>query len=323
MSALSLPRPRAKPSSRLLAALLAVSLPAGALPQTAAAAPLWAVMAGDKFTPSEAASARKSVQEKAKGLVSGGNGSQAGEVLAEAAAEKGDPVLYIDAAEAYQAAGEKDKSKADLELGIEKARTGLDILHFLQDPRADADWKPVADDEISKEISRAEKVISASEQTIEDLDKKPEEAPKVDDEPKKRKKAPKDGRGLIAAGSLLTLVGVGGLGLMGGGLGMASGAQKDVDALEEDLKNQVIDRPTFDAEVADIDAKGKLGNTLTYAGIAVGVVGLAAGIALLVVGVKKRKKYRAEHGGGEETAGVQLVPVLGAGRAGLVLSGRF
>lgn len=312
MSVPNLSRPR----SRLLAALLVVSVPMGAVPTQAVAAA--------KVTPAQASDARKPIQERAQGMLKAGNPDSAAELLSEEAGKRSDPVLYLDAADAYRAAGEENKSKPDLETGIERARIGLDILHFLQDPRADPEWQVVDSGEISSEIRRGEKIIESSEEALANLDKKVEAPPPAEDDDKKeRKKAPKDGRGLIAAGSLLTLVGVGGLGIMGAGMAIASSAQKDIDASAEALKNGSIDQATFDMEKLDSDAKGKRGNTLTYAGIGVGAVGLAAGIALLVIGVKKRKKYRAENGGGESDSTAMVVPSIGYGHAGLVLTGRF
>ena len=305
--------------------MVMVSLPMGAVP--AQAAPLALMVAAGKVTASQASTARKPIQERAQGLIKAGNPDSAAEMLSEEAGKRSDPILYIDAADAYRAAGEEDKSKADLETGIEKARVGLDILHFLQDPRADPDWQVVDSADIGAEIRRGEKVIEASEEAIADLDKKVEgPAPAEGDDGKKkkeRKKAPRDGRGLIAGGSVLTLVGVAGLGIMGAGLATASGAQKDIDKLAEALKNGTIDQATFDMEKTAIDDKGKRGNVLTYAGIGVGAVGLAAGIALLVVGVKKRKKYRAENGGGESDSAAMIMPAIGRGHAGLVFTGRF
>ena len=302
------------PRRRLLATLLAVTLPAAALPTPAEAAPVLALFADDKVTPEAAASARKSVQERSRGLRKSDPGAAA-ELLSEEAGRSSDPVLYIDAADAYREAGVADKSRPDLETGIEKARIGLDILHFLEDPRCDPDWQILESSQIAAEIRRGEKVIAASEQAITAMEKPTEAAP-VADEPEPRKKAPRDGRGLIAGGSLLTLVGVGGVAMLGAGLATGIGAQKDADALNEaDLD--------FQTKLDDIDAKGKLGNTLAIAGGVVAGVGLAAGIALLVVGVKKRKKYRAEHGSDENTARVQLLPVAGRGQAGLLLIGRF
>jgi hypothetical protein len=309
----------------MLAVLLAVSMPAGALPaQAAPLAPLALFADAGKVTAAQASGDRKPIQERAAGLLKSGNASDAAEVLSEEAGKRSDPVLYIDAAEAFQAAGEESKSKSDLESAIERASIGLDILYFLQDARADPEWEIVESSDIPAEIRRGEKVIEASEAAIAGLDKKTDAPAETGTEEKKpRKKAPKDGRGLIAAGSVLTLVGVGGIGLMGFGLASAGGAQKDIDALAEKVKSGAIDQATFDMQSEDIDAKGKRGNTLTYAGAAVGAVGLAAGIALLVVGVKKRKKYRAENGGGESDSTAMIVPSFGRDSVGLVLTGRF
>lgn len=303
------------PRGRLLATLLAVTVSASAVPSPASAAPILALLADEKVTPEEAASARKSVQGRAEGLRKSDPGAAA-ELLAEEAGTRSDPVLYIDAAEAYRDAGVKDRSRPALETGIEKARIGLDILYFLEDPRADPDWQILGSGEIAGEISRGERVIAASEQAIADLEKKTETAPAPAPEPKGRKKAPRDGRGLIAGGSVLTLVGVAGLGMLGAGLATGAKAQKDVNNLNpSDLDYQT----QFD----DTEARGKLGNTLAIAGGIVGGVGLAAGIALLVIGVKKRKKYREEHGSEDTSASLRVLPVAGRGQAGLVFTGRF
>ncbi len=310
------------PCSRLLAALIAVSLPLGALPAPAAAAgphlglvALAAAPTG-KLSASDAASARKSVQDKAKGLLSADDPDGAAELLAEEADKKADPILYIDAAQAYKAAGVKNKSRVDLENGMEKARVGLDILYFLQDPRVDPDWQPVEPGDVSSEISRGEKAIESLEKAVEDLANKKDEPAPAPEEDEKRKKAPKDGRGLIATGAAFTVLGVAGLGMLGAGLAISSSAQKHVDGLNPS-------DPMFPDQVAEDDKKGKLGNTLVYAGIPIAAVGLATGIALLVVGVKKRKRYREANGGGDSSASIQVYPVTGRGYAGLSLSGRF
>lgn len=324
----SSPPLRARLLASTVATTLAIALPLAPTPALAhnfagaVTRSLTPLMAGGKVTPAQATSARKPVQDRAQGLLSAGDPDGAAELLALEAARRDDPVLYLDAGDAFRAAGIKNKSKADLTSGIDQAKVGLDILYFLQDPRCDPDWQIVDGNEVSSEIRRGEKIVEDSEKAIADLDKKVEAPPPVDED-KGRKKAPRDGRGFIAVGSVLTLVGIGGLGIMGAGLATGASAQKDIDALADSLKNGAIDQATFDAQKPEIDDKGKRGNVLTYAGIGVGAVGLAAGIALLVVGVKKRKKYRAEHGGGGDSPSAMVLPALGRGTAGLVLSGRF
>ncbi|MBA3545134.1 MAG: hypothetical protein H0T76_01485, partial [Nannocystis sp.] len=164
------------PRGRLLATLLAVTLPAAALPSPSQASPVLALFADEKVTPEQAASARKSVQERAQGLRKSDPGAAA-ELLSEEAGTRSDPVLYIDAADAYRESGVKEKSRPDLEAGIEKARIALDILYFLDDPRCDPDWQVLESGEIAGEIGRAEKLIAASEQAIADMEKKTDAAP--------------------------------------------------------------------------------------------------------------------------------------------------
>lgn len=300
----SAPRARRASPRLLAAALLMVALPTATLPTPAHA---------EDVSPARAAGVRKLVQERARPLLDSDPGAAA-ELLATEARKTSDPVLYIDAADAFRAEGIAERDKAALEKAIEHASIGLDIVHFEQDPRCDPGWQHLEAGEFERERGRARSIIDASEKAIADLDK-PIEAPPEDDEPK-QKGAPKDGRGFIAAGSVVTLIGVAGLGMIGAGAALSSGAQKDVEALDP----STID---FESQVDKLDAKGKSANTLAYAGIGVAVVGLGVGIALLAVGVKKRKAYRAEHGGGEETARVHVAPALGPGYGGLALGGRF
>lgn len=297
-------RPTVRPGRRLAAALLALALPIATLPATAHAA--------EEVTPARASGVRKLVQDRARPMLSSDPGAAA-EMLATDARKTSDPVLYIDAADAYRAEGVAERDKAALEKAIELASIGLDIAHFQQDPRCDPSWQHLEAGEIEREISRARQVIEDSEKAIADLDK-PVEAPPPVEEPKPEG-TPKDGRGLIAAGSLVTVIGVGGLGMIGAGLAIGSRAQKDVEALDP----SAID---FDSKVQDLDDKGKSANVVAYAGIGVAAVGLGVGIALLALGVKKRKAYRAEHGAGE-TARVHVAPAVGRGYGGLAIGGRF
>lgn len=292
-----------RPGLRLAAALLAVALPTAALPVPAMAAPT--------VTPASAKSARKPAQDRGKQL-SGSDPGEAAAYLAGEAKKLGDPVLFIDAAEAYKQEGVAERDKAALQTAVEQASIGLDILHFQQDPRCDPQWQHLDSGEFDAEIGRAKQVIADSEKAMTEVDK-PVEAPPPVEEPKKKER-PRDGRGYIAAGSLLTVVGVGGLGMIGAGLALGAKAQKGVEGVNPaDLD--------YDQQVDEWDGKGKTANIVAYAGIGVAAVGLAAGIALLAIGVKKRKQYRAENG--PEEASVSFAPALGRGYAGFGLAGRF
>ncbi|MCY1055174.1 hypothetical protein [Nannocystis sp. SCPEA4] len=306
MIAHSTPRPaERRPVLRLAATLLVVTLPTTTLPLPAHAA--------EAVTPARASGVRKLVQDRAKPMMSSDPGGAA-ELLAGEAKKTKDPVLFIDAGEAYLAEGVAERDKAALTAAIEHASIGLDIAAFQQDPRCDPEWQHLDAGEFDREIARGKQVIEDSEKAIADLDK-PVEAPPPVEEKKPEKGTPRDGRGLIAGGSLMTVVGVGGLAMIGAGLALSAKAQKDVEALDP----SAID---FDAQLQDIDKKGKNANVVAYAGIGVAAVGLGVGIALLALGIKKRKAYRAEHGA-SETAGVHVTPALGYGYGGISLGGRF
>ncbi len=259
----------------------------------------------NKLTAAQAAEARAPIKERAEGMSE--SPGAAGSMLAEEARKLGDPVLFIEAADAYRAAGAAEREIEPVESAIGEAKIALDILYFLQDPRADPNWEIVAEVEVTDLISRAKTLIDDSETLIEEIEaeKAPPPPPETEDEKTPR---PKDGRGFIAAGSLLTVVGVGGLGMMGAGLAMGSAAQKEVE-------DPTVTGDAFD----EADAKGKRANVISYAGIGVAAVGLISGVALLAIGVKKRKAYRADN---DETA-VRLTPAIGPAMTGLSLSGRF
>ena len=234
MIAHTIPRlPERRPVLRLAAALLAVTLPTTTLPLPALAA------AAEDVTPARASGVRKVVQDRAKPMMSSDPGGAA-ELLAGEAKKTSDPVLYIDAGEAYLADGVAERDKAALTKAIEHASIGLDIAAFQQDPRCDPSWQHLDSGEFEREMTRGKKVVEDSEQAITDLDK-PVEAPPPVEEKKEKTGTPRDGRGLIAGGSLMTVVGVGGLAMIGAGLALSAKAQKDVQRWC-DLEQKALDR---------------------------------------------------------------------------------
>jgi hypothetical protein len=114
------------------------------------------------------------------------------------------------------------------------------------------------------------------------------------------------GQGLVIAGSVVAGLGVAGLGVMVGG--MVLGSQND----------DISDLPTNDLDTrADRFRMGRLGNGLAIAGGVGGAVMLGAGVALLVMGLKKKRAA------GHDTAGVMVVPTIDGTQAGVGLVGRF
>jgi len=259
----------------------------------------------NKVTAAQAEEARAPIKLRAEGMSE--SPGAAASMLSEEARKLGDPVLFIEAARAYKAEGDKDREIEPVQSGIEEAKVALDILYFLQDPQADKNWEVVAEIEIDDLITQAKTHLDESETLIEEIEAEQAPPPPPESE-EPREKAPKDGRGFLAAGSLMTIVGVGGLGMMGAGLAMGSSAQKEVE-------DPTVTGDAFD----EADARGQRANVITYAGIGVAAVGLISGVALLAVGVKKRKAYRADN---NDTA-LRVTPALGPQMTGLSLSGRF
>ena len=301
---------------------LALALPLASLPATADAAlpggpilamakkkpkkPAAAAEPEDTLSAAEAQERRTPIQTAARAKADGGDPAGAGESLASAARKFGDPVLFLDAAEAFKAAAAAARNSALAQRAAEEARVGLDILYFLSDARHDTTWEIVASSQVSAETSRGRDLVSASEDLAEEIEREKAAPAASGDEGgrKERAPAPRDGRGLIAAGSVLTVVGLGGLGLMGAGLAMGLDAQKTVE-----------DPTVFGDAFDEADAKGKRGNLFAIIGASVGAVGVISGVTLLALGVKKRKAYRADN----PVAHLRVAPTLG----GLTLSGRF
>ena len=159
---------------RSAALALSILVPAATVPTAAAASsPIFAMAKKkkkkkaakkepeNKLTAEQAEEARAAVKVRGMGLVDDDPGAAAS-LYAEEARKLGDPVLFIEAAEAYKAQGAKEREIEPVQSGMEEARIALDILYFLQDPRADANWEIVAESEISGLIDRAKGHLDAS-----------------------------------------------------------------------------------------------------------------------------------------------------------------
>ena len=129
----------------------------------------------------------------------------------------------------------------------------------------------------------------------------------AEEDQRQSEKTLEPGQGMIVTGAVLTGLGVAGLGVMVTGMVIGNGA------------NDIDDIPTNDlnAREARFD-RGRMGNALALAGGLGGAVLVGTGVALLAVGVKKKRAA-----GEEEKPEVSVVPALAPGFAGVGLSGRF
>jgi hypothetical protein len=273
------------------------------------ATPAQAAFLGEgDITPDSANSARFGVEQQGKQLTDSGGFAEAAELYWSEGVRLKDPVLILDSAEALrdQAAAERSIELANA--AIERVAPALDMLHYLRDGSVSAAWQPVAPEYVDTVIKRAESLITDAQTliaTIEEEQRKAAEAaaaPVETDEPKRRKAKP--GTGLIAAGSASLVIGLGAAGLGAAGLVLGAQAQSDVE-----------DPLVYEPEQSAAEARGQNANVLAGVGFALAGVGVTVGAALIVVGVKKRKRA-----GSAETA---LIPVWLERGAGLGVVGRF
>jgi len=249
---------------------------------------------------------RERVQESAK---SAGDPKSAAETLEQGAKQNGDPVLFLDAAQNYIAAGKADRDEGLVELGIENARIALDVLHFVRSPAADPSWQVVASNEVKDLIERGNDLVREGQRSLDSLESSGDETEgTTDEEPKRKRKRRKGesrpGAGAIAGGSVLLLAGVAGVAMIGAGAAISRNRQDEVEALE--LGPQ-------DEKFKELDAQGKRANMIAYIGIPLAAVGLIGGITLLALGAKRAKA------GKSTSAHAWVMPTFG----GLVVSGKF
>jgi hypothetical protein len=193
------------------------------------------------------------------------------------------------------------------------------MLHFYDDVAsgsAESTWLVIDPSEASGMMATAENQIGAAEALIEDIeddkeDKTVARAEKKEKKQKRKRGKAKPGTGLIVGGTLFTVAGIAGAGMAFAGLAISNKAQSDVEKLGDDPANQ--------PEIDELDDKGGRANRISYAGIGLGVVGLAVGLPMLIVGAKKRKQA----GGGGKAASVQVGPMMSGGTNGVMVQGRF
>lgn len=239
------------------------------------------------------------------------------EQLGNWADELGDPELFLSAA---TLAHDEAKSSRDLELAqlaVTLALTTGDISSYLADERNyDAtDWRPVTRDRAAQITLQAQVLADSSRDLIREIEAEraaaEAEAERLRlaalEQPRERR----PGTGMIVGGSIALGFAAAGIGLLTAGLVTGQAHQREADALS---------LPAELDQLEQIDRMGATSNALAYVGGAVAGVGVAVGIALLVVGAKRRKAEPSA------TAASQHLLVdgwLDRNGGGLSLRGRF
>lgn len=271
-------------------------------------------------TPDSANTARFGIEQQGSQLSDAGAYDQAAELYWAKGIELADPVLIIDAAEAWREHAAKQRSIAAAQTAIDRVQLALDMLFFLRDSAGSASWQPVAPEYLSVLIERAQSVVTDAGSLVAEIEAEQlaaaQAAAEPAAEPIDNKRGPaKPGTGLIAGGSAALVLGLGGAGLGVAGLALGANAQTDVE-----------DPTVYEPEHSAAQARGRTGNTLAGVGLAVAIVGVSVGAALIVLGRNKRKPN--ERKPAPDQASAQLSPLLDfSGHrfsgAGLSVRGRF
>lgn len=287
------------PVKRLAPTLLAVSL---VLPAPALAAGL---------NPEQAEQRRSEVESEVEGLVA----AEAVEKLRTEAEALGDPVLFLDASELLREHAEAEANEDLAREAAALADVARDIASYLTDERRfDAtDWRPVTREQALELVDQAERAAEQARELaatiVAEREAAQANASEVEAPVEKPRRERKPGTGLIAGGAAMLTIGVGGVAMIGAGLAMGSARQREAESL-------VL--PAEQLRLDELDRQGAQANLISYIGIAVAGVGLATGVALVVVGVKKRKQA-----GSSESASLRAAPWFDSDGAGLSVGGRF
>ncbi|PRQ06884.1 hypothetical protein ENSA7_34220 [Enhygromyxa salina] len=238
--------------------------------------------------------------------------------LRSAGEELGDPELFLLAAER---ARDEAQSSRDAALALEAESLALvaqDIGSYLADDTnySATDWRPVTRDRASELAGEAGSLATQAHTLAEEIEAERAAAAAAAERARlealtedKPKRELKPGTGLIAGGSAALVLGAGGIGLLGAGIAMGQANQREAESLN--LPDEL-------ARLEELDRKGATANTLAYVGGVVAGVGVAVGVALIVVGVKKRKAA-----GPQEQASVHMSGWFDNDGGGLALRGSF
>lgn len=274
-----------------------------------------------QLTPDAAEPKRQAIRDSVQSSRDAGDFAAVADGLERNAAQLGDPVTMLEGAEARLEAAKKDRSTATAEASIETAKRALDVLHFyaaVNNGEATSEWLVIEPGDAGGLIDRADGVVASAQALIEEIEaeKSSAVAGGPADEKRKRKKRDKGerkpGTGMLVAGSALTVVGVGGLGMVVAGTVISASKQNEVEKFMPG-----------DPEVDDLDAAGKRANLVAYIGAGVAVVGFAVGLPLIIIGAKKRKQGKAPPAAATTRSSLVVAPGFGPGGASLALSARF
>jgi F0F1-type ATP synthase membrane subunit c/vacuolar-type H+-ATPase subunit K len=208
------------------------------------------------------------------------------EQLGSWADEFGDPELFLSAAELAQQEAESSRDLELAQLSVTLALTAQDISSYLADERnyGATDWRPVTRDRAAQISLQAQVVADSSRALVREIEAEraaaEAEAERLRNAPVDEPRTRRPGTGLIAGGSVALVLAGGGIGMLTAGLVSGQARQREAESL---MLPAELDR------LEQLDSQGATSNALAYAGGAVAGVGIAVGVALIAVGIKRRK----------------------------------
>lgn len=269
------------------------------------------------LTPEKAEPKRDAIRAAVAEDVAAERWGAAADETEDNAALLGDPISFKEAAGFRYKQAEADRDISAAKAAIETATVALDLMHFYQSVGAGeavSEWQPIAPSQAGSLIVETEQLIADCESLIEEIEAEQEAAGVAvasdDDGKKKKKRQRKPGTVMIALGSVFTAVGAGGLSMVAAGTVISSQKQTEVEGLT---------LPQDQPQVDQLDKEGSQANLIAFIGGGVALAGLAVGVPLIAVGVRKRKR------GGDVPANARLrvVPTMTKRFGGVSLHGRF
>jgi len=270
----------------------------------------------NEVTPEKMEAYRDTLRAAAKADIDAGRYARAAKRLERVAIDYGDPVLFLDAGDAWLYEARSKKTMESVHRVTRTANIAIDILFFLEDVNAwgpETHWKVVPPGQLTKLVERAEAQLEEAETHAAQI--KSDVSGRVTAEQEKQRQEaeprptltpePKPYKAMLAAGATLLSVGLVGLGVMGAGIAIGLKKQSEIDALQI---------PGEDQTAHEITQEGDRANVIAYLGLSFGLAGLLSGIPLLVVGQKRKKDA-----GRDRRAGLRVSPTIG----GLTVEGRF
>jgi hypothetical protein len=285
--------------------------------------------AGPLLTPEQAEPKRQAIRDSVQGARDAGDYTRAAEGLERNGQDLGDPIILIEAGETRLDVAAKQRDAEAAAKGIEDTRIALDILHVFAEVEAGSattEWIVIAPGDSTALISRAEEQLDRGETLLGEIEAEKAAAAQASagksgdkKQKKKKKKGKRDkgdakpGTGMIAAGSVFTVVGVAGIGMVIAGVTTSAAKQKEVEKLDR-----------TDPKVDDLDAAGNRANLIAYIGAGMAVAGLAVGLPLIIIGAKRRKQGKSTPASAAiRRHDLAVAPSFGANGGGFSLRGRF